>query len=274
MKQKVNPLMQASCIGPSKGAGNLRNPLVSFQRLLPKTPLKKPQSLRPDLQAALNGLMLKWKLSLDQVLAKSKIAMPNPQNLSHRSRRFPDGRVGKNGVNIRTTEVRPSRRSRPWRASRQHLEEFALSCRRDPLCCTQGHKLATPPNNYICDLCGRLLAGHGLGCRICKIDLCDACIDDLIEVKPGLLLKDEAAAITLHELGVVCQEKGALQAAERHLTEALFMKRAVHGEGAHQTVAVTLHELGLVCRAKGDLEAAARLTESLTTCRELCSPSP
>ena len=36
------------------------------------------------------------------------------------------------------------------------------------------------------------------------------------------------------------------------------MKRAVHGEGAHQEVAVTLYELGLVCKAKGDLEAAAR----------------
>ena len=50
-----------------------------------------------------------------------------------------------------------------------------------------------------------------------------------------------------YKLGVVCKEKGDLDAAASHLTESLSLKRAVDGEGARPDVAITLHELGVVC---------------------------
>ncbi|CAE7378266.1 erkA [Symbiodinium sp. CCMP2456] len=94
-----------------------------------------------------------------------------------------------------------------------------------------------------------------------KTDL-DAAVSSLTK---SLKMQRARMATTLHELGLVCMEKGDLDAAASHLTESLSLMRAVHGKGVHREVAFTLHDLGVVFRAKGDLDAAAsHLTESLS----------
>ena len=74
-------------------------------------------------------------------------------------------------------------------------------------------------------------------------------------------------AVTTRQLSeklVLVSQSQKQNTADRHLTESLQMKRALHGDLPHHSVAVTLHELGMLLKAKGDLEVAERhLTESL-----------
>ena len=72
------------------------------------------------------------------------------------------------------------------------------------------------------------------------------------------------SAVKLHELGMLFKQKGDLQAAKQHLTEALNMHKCIHGDSANEEVAVTLRELGVVCKEEDDLQAAEQhLTEAL-----------
>jgi non-specific serine/threonine protein kinase len=75
------------------------------------------------------------------------------------------------------------------------------------------------------------------------------------------------ADVVLHNLGVVAQEQGDLDAARGHFQDSVAMKRAL---GDTAGLALSLAKLGEVLSSRGDARAAQRLlSESLTLVRDL-----
>jgi len=116
-----------------------------------------------------------------------------------------------------------------------------------------------------------LLIGLGnMYLRVGEYDKARKTIDTSQEVNRKL--GDQAgAATTLHQLGIIEQQKGNYDAAAKLYTESLEIKRKL---GNQSGIASSLHQLGMIEQQKGNYDAAAKLyTESLEIKRKLGNQS-